>query len=1405
MTDRLVANVRKAIAKSLDQRRSLIEEVATKTAQITAHTTAAQAATSAGDAERAQSETAQADALRKTRAALHARMAAIDRSIVDQIGHRIQSVDPCDCEADIPLVLFPVRIETRYVAQGAILKVRIFPDDIHVDQLDRGLTDDEQAAGRAYWTAVWTADADGAANAWSVLVNRVHADRASWVAAALTPNNVGDAGSRSAPDFPKVGPRTRRAAVARLLPDVFVGVLVQGDQRVKLVGNPIQPEVIVGMLADDGSTTADGSNWATTPAGIQVLPGAEWLADYDQAVAKGLAITFQLPRPNQPIDQLFVVGVRSSLDPDQTRAALEDQLLGHRYTRGLAIVPQGTPTNNTETDRSDWQSSPTQTAPLQGAPPMPAAGSNAAVIAGAFGINGLAFANLGHADETEQPFAHAMNVALWGPSWGSFLDNATTTAREKTFLTDAAREQTRQFFRDFVRGRGPVPAIRVGNQPYGVLPVSAIDSLWRPDPDPLTPGLLDLLRKLRVKWRQSLDNVSHMDRPGKSIDDTLLDILGSTPVLQSLRVRTVISGLVADLAPLATGQSPDAAALEKMIEQLVLGELILHASFEQMAASLEKNARPLPLALVDSTDPVFIAKLLNGEDPDPASVFQALLALSLDAAGNAVAQQAPPHVIGGVLERAGALSAATREQARSLVFRVGQASAAELHEGANLVAREVGESGALALAQHAPIAAVRTSLGEMALSGVSEAAATQLAPIALGGWLRAQAKLAELKDALHVLSTMPNDPAGIEARRILVAETLDLASHRLDAWLTGTVERRRAALRAQRPLGLIVGAYGWVENLAPNNAPERNGGYIHAPSTTHAVTAGLLRSAYLTHNPDASGNGAFAVDLSSARVRLAIDLLEGMQQGQALGALLGYRIERSLHEAKADRLILSLRALAPLVDGQLTTRGEAVLQQAKEAVSASNVVDGTKLIDIYLPKRDPGSIFAALKQPPQNNPFIADWPTLSPDEQNAVVAAIEDAVAAADAVADLLLAESVHQLAQGNMARAAATLDAAASGEAQPPEPTVVQTPTQGVRFMHSLLIAVTGDGAGWSTTRPRAKAEPRLEQWAGARLGDPASVVVHVATDGTRTMLDAAGLAALDIIYDSADPARLEGILRAALPTIPQNDALTSKRDPAWPPGFRAVHEVIELGRSLQAVLVQSRPAIPQDFCRPSDQSTRSVDAADLSLLKARAATARGGLGASTAAVQAALTPPGGAAISNAALAAALHELAAYGFAAPAVTGTTLVSVAQLAVGEAQRRMAAADSFLSGTFDAKAATDVGQAIFGDGFWMLPLISPPAEGDPLTRAFASGAIAPAGGAIRRFLRDTASVRCAVARYAVTMLLGDSFDLRTDFVVGQIADAADTGASKWAGGRFDPTEASPQRPVSDLVFEGAIDL
>jgi hypothetical protein len=824
MTERILNDARATISKSLDQRRTFIDDAARQTAQIAAHTTAAQRAAAAGNAAAALAENSKADVLRKSRSALSDRMLAIDKSIRDQIDRLGRSLDPCDCEADVPLALFPVRVETRFGAQGGILRVRIFPDDIHVDQLDRGLSDDEQAAGRAYWTAVWTADATGAANAWSDLINRVHSDRAAWVATALTPNNLADAGPRSVPDFPTVGPRPGRAAVARMLPDRFVAVLIQGDQRVQLIGSSISPEVIVGLLANDGSALV------TTPSGVKVPAGAEWLADYDQAVAIGLGITFQLPRPNQPIDQLFVFGVRSSLDPDQTRVALEDQLQSHLCTRGLAIVPQGTPTNNTETDRADWQSRAASTRPAQIAPPIPAAGTNASVVAAALGINPLSFSNVEHAPETEQPLARAANVALWSPSWGGLLDRVTTISQDNKTLTDATREQARVFFRDFVRGRGPVPAIRIGNQPYGILPTGATDTLWNAANDPLASGLLDLLRRLRVKWRQSLDNVPRMDREDKPLDDTLLEILGSTPVMQALRVRTVISDPLVQLMAPATGQSPDAAALEKMIEQIVLEELVLNLSFQHVAASLEKQSRPLPLALVDASDTAFIAQLLSGGNPSAASVFQALLLLAWRTAQAAIELQAPPHLIGGLLAKASALPGTLQEHVRSLAFRTDQASAADLHAGADLVAAQVGESGALVLAQHAPIAGVRSSLGDIALSSVSDAAATQLAPIALGGWLRAQAKFAELKDALKLLGQIPSDPAGIETRRILVAETLDLASHRLDAWLTGIVEQRRAALRAQRPFGLIVGAYAWVENLVPESATQRSGGFVHAPA-----------------------------------------------------------------------------------------------------------------------------------------------------------------------------------------------------------------------------------------------------------------------------------------------------------------------------------------------------------------------------------------------------------------------------------------------------------------------------------------------------------------------------------------------------------------------------------------------
>src|SRR6187200_533064 len=55
-----------------------------------------------------------------------------------------------------PVALFPVRIETRFDSPTK-LRVRIFPDQLHIDAHDPALTDDEFEAGKWYWTQRWHA------------------------------------------------------------------------------------------------------------------------------------------------------------------------------------------------------------------------------------------------------------------------------------------------------------------------------------------------------------------------------------------------------------------------------------------------------------------------------------------------------------------------------------------------------------------------------------------------------------------------------------------------------------------------------------------------------------------------------------------------------------------------------------------------------------------------------------------------------------------------------------------------------------------------------------------------------------------------------------------------------------------------------------------------------------------------------------------------------------------------------------------------------------------------------------------------------------------------------------------------------------------------------------------------
>ena len=132
--------------------------------------------------------------------------------------------------------------------------------------------------------------------------------------------------------------------------------------------------------------------------------------------------------------------------------------------------------------------------------------------------------------------------------------------------------------------------------------------------------------------------------------------------------------------------------------------------------------------------------------------------------------------------------------------------------------------------------------------------------------------LKEVRSAIAEIANLPT--ARLER---CFTEHIDACTYRLDAWQSALFHVRLQDQReisgdraqAKRRKGIHLGAYGWVENVAPstkrqlvrepvhpklqpqNGAPlfeyTDNGGFVHAPSLNHASAAAVLRSGYMTH------------------------------------------------------------------------------------------------------------------------------------------------------------------------------------------------------------------------------------------------------------------------------------------------------------------------------------------------------------------------------------------------------------------------------------------------------------------------------------------------------------------------------------------------------------------------------
>lgn len=1226
-----------------------------------------------------------------------------------------------------PLVLLPVRLETRFFPQPdgtSELRVRVYPDTIHNDSHEPELTAEEVTWGKHFWEQRWRAagNEEREKAAWRQLADRLDPQRAAWVMRTLTPLNP-DERPREPIDTDTPLPKAirfpsptlkeeswTRAPHTYALPSFWT---VLGYKDGKLVVN------VRGSAIEE--TLATGPNPSTSAkvdeSGLD--DDMKWMVDFDVAEAKGMGIRIRLGPVDAAagFDVLLVFGVKDS--PDTSVRRLTDLFNAHHYTDGLAFIHQGTPSNNTQDAPSGFSSSDSgheasYLAELKEST-APREGTNGDLLTRALGLNGdPVFAHVPHAVSTEQLDARQMNTALWQATWGYFLLQmmGSHVIGGESPLSGLDIGWVRTHFIHYVRAGGPLPAIRVGKQPYGVLPVTSLTA-WKA---PVESGdefhrdkvLQDLLIKLREIWRRNVQDVPRLGRTdevdGNGFDKDLPEVLSMDALSSSYSVRQLLGrqyldnllvflsadffldvwGLeIPDIPPLEEPppiEDPPEELSPRLRAQWIRQQQAMRQAFIREQEARRRNAIRVRQEVISRIN----AK--RGALPEWWAAQERLTASLLGELGmtwkprmaRAVFSSATATLTGPLVQADGNQSLspnyieallAVRDLAKEAWFK-GETldqpgphtllhlllrhsmlleydlAASQLLIKQNLLAPAVGREPELLGMQASSTAQtvwerLKTA---MTLPGGPKPVGQYLINFSSSGEpdVEREPDLRPLKEFRASLAHLKSlDVARLEH---VMTGTLDLCSHRLDAWITSVATKRLADMRQHDSSGVLVGGYGWVMNLRPTEpqaqAPTprgeqepvfeaaRNPGFVHTPSLTQAATVAILRSGHLAHSSSGTAHDLLAIDLSSERVRLATWLLEGVRQGQPLGALLGYRFERRLQEIHKAEFISVFRELAPLVARKLESgrQGEPV-----ESIAANNVVDGLALVRRWEKGKQGASTSSwTMATIPFGQRVNQKTPALPPFDLNnpdfsALKGELEFLEQAIDAVSDALVAESVHQVVRGNPLRAASTVEAVAGGEVPPPELEVVRTPRTGIALTHRVVSLFSGDPqlpAHWSGSSPRAKAEPRLNAWAGRLLPNPGKVrclierldaITGDVLETKEIRLDQLDQAPLDYIHaleggQGGQQGEIEQRLLLQMMTRPDGLAAGSllrvkaQRMPEWSASDLSYGEFREALRATKRLLTSVR-ALDGEELNPPDRTADSR--VDLEELKTRASAA--------------------------------------------------------------------------------------------------------------------------------------------------------------------------------------------------------
>jgi hypothetical protein len=816
------------------------------------------------------------------------------------MGTQLTNPQPyAELDITLPIVMLPVRLETRYFAvdaENVELRVRIYPSAAHITTNRPTVDQTERDETVAYWTTrKSTGDASAeTSTAWQHLTALFGLPRALWLRRILTPA-ADSAGALTFPTVP-ITPAPSDSAVltseATALPSRFFVAAYAGAAR----------QAIVTGLKIATSITAGPHNDAKAIA---------WQSDFASAEAIGLAVRMFLPRTTAAsLTRILVYGVREGADAATSATVLSDLLDRHIRGDGVALLRPGIPTNNTADGRTPAPPLPPEAAPEPG--------SDGYRLALALGLDPASFAAIGGSEIASDLLTVAMHIAVWPAAPGYFIEQAMSPAFDAHAIL---RGQT--LYHSYVRPGGPYSTVLIGSQPYGVLPVT-VSAQWQTAAG--TPDLvMNAFRALSSTWLAAAENIPRLGA-GADAGAELAAILSQSPNSCRWIGRHVEASAIAG----RNFQSGDAAHYQLAVNA------IRQKRVQTELTPVGVTAAPLALGFVFSDGSFNLRAPLvapDGDDPNAslaANYIDAMRTATVDALKNNIVTGASPRSLLYILLRQATLAviAKTADQA--------------LDKPPLQDAAFVSDTDTVWMRVAAPVAALNSH-------SVSDV---------VGGAVVASPLLQLLRMHRLALGTLAS--AHVSDLERATAEAMDAASHRLDAWFTALATERLSAMRTAKAQGLHLGAYAWIDAPPlPESFPDLSGapvtdpnseGFIHAPSLDHARTGAVLRSAFLSRQGEAA-QAPLAIDLSSDRVRMARHLLAEIQGGAALSVALAARIERAMVDAGLGPQLPALRDAFPLdsaddrkrIDGLALAQSWHTTPPAPPLLAVANVI--TSLLD----------------------------------------------------------------------------------------------------------------------------------------------------------------------------------------------------------------------------------------------------------------------------------------------------------------------------------------------------------------------------------------------------------------------------------------------------------------------------